>query len=54
METSMGTIQLVLYPAAAPITVANFLDYVNQGFYNGTLFHRVIAYFMIQGGGLDQ
>ncbi|MCF7981281.1 MAG: peptidyl-prolyl cis-trans isomerase [Pseudomonadales bacterium] len=54
METSMGVIKLELYPAVAPITVANFLDYVNKGFYNGTLFHRVIAYFMIQGGGLDQ
>lgn len=54
METSMGVIQLELYPEKAPITVANFLEYVNEGFYDGTIFHRVIPYFMIQGGGMGK
>lgn len=54
IETSMGSISVELYPEKAPITVANFLSYVDEGFYSGTLFHRVIAYFMIQGGGVDQ
>jgi peptidyl-prolyl cis-trans isomerase B (cyclophilin B) len=53
LETSMGDITLELYPDKAPATVANFLEYVNAGFYNGTIFHRVINGFMIQGGGLD-
>jgi peptidyl-prolyl cis-trans isomerase B (cyclophilin B) len=53
LETSMGDITLELYPDKAPVTVANFLDYVKSGFYNGTIFHRVISGFMIQGGGLD-
>jgi len=53
MVTSMGTIQLELYPGKAPKSVANFLAYVKSGFYNGTIFHRVIADFMIQGGGFD-
>lgn len=52
-ETSAGTITLELYPDKAPITVANFLQYVDDGFYGGTLFHRVIHGFMIQGGGFD-
>ncbi len=47
----MGKIVLELYPKKAPITVENFLKYVNSGFYNGTIFHRVIPGFMIQGGG---
>jgi len=51
METSMGTIMLELYPKKAPATVKNFLRYVNEGFYDGTIFHRVIPNFMIQGGG---
>lgn len=52
MTTSMGVIKVELYPDRAPVTVANFLEYVNEGFYDGTIFHRVIAYFMIQGGGM--
>jgi len=53
LETSMGDITLELYPDKAPVTVANFLEYVKAGFYNGTIFHRVINGFMIQGGGMD-
>jgi cyclophilin family peptidyl-prolyl cis-trans isomerase len=53
MKTSMGTIEIELYPDKAPITVKNFLEYVDDKFYDGTLFHRVIADFMIQGGGFD-
>ena len=53
LETSMGDITLELYPDKAPATVANFLEYVKAGFYDGTIFHRVINGFMIQGGGLD-
>ena len=53
LETSMGDITLELYPDKAPVTVANFLEYVNAGFFDGTIFHRVIPGFMIQGGGLD-
>jgi peptidyl-prolyl cis-trans isomerase B (cyclophilin B) len=53
LETSMGDITLELYPDKAPVTVANFLEYVKGGSYNGTIFHRVINGFMIQGGGLD-
>jgi peptidyl-prolyl cis-trans isomerase A (cyclophilin A) len=49
--TSLGSIVLELDPAAAPITVNNFLSYVNNGFYRNTLFHRVISEFIIQGGG---
>ncbi len=51
METSLGNIKIELYPQKAPVTVKNFLDYVKSGFYNGTIFHRVINGFMIQGGG---
>ncbi len=51
LETSKGVIVIELEPAKAPITVGNFLDYVKAGFYNGTVFHRVIPGFMIQGGG---
>lgn len=51
METSEGTIVMELYPDKAPKTVENFLKYVNEGFYDGTIFHRVIANFMVQGGG---
>jgi cyclophilin family peptidyl-prolyl cis-trans isomerase len=53
MTTSMGDIVLELNQTKAPITVANFLSYVDKGHYNGTIFHRVIGTFMIQGGGLD-
>lgn len=52
METSMGNVKLELFRKEAPVSVGNFLDYVESGFYNGTVFHRVIAGFMIQGGGL--
>lgn len=54
INTNFGSITLELYPEQAPKTVENFLSYVNDGFYNGTIFHRVIANFMIQGGGFDQ
>lgn len=53
LETSHGTIVLELNPEKAPVTVENFLDYVDRGWYDGTVFHRVIADFMIQGGGFD-
>lgn len=52
IDTSYGPIVVELDPAAAPATVANFLQYVKDGFYSGTIFHRVIRGFMIQGGGL--
>ena len=51
LETSMGNIEIALNPEKAPITVENFLAYVNEGFYSGTVFHRVIPNFMVQGGG---
>ena len=54
LKTNLGTIRLELYPAAAPKTVDNFLQYVKDGHYNGTIFHRVIDGFMIQGGGFDK
>lgn len=54
LDTSKGEIVLELYPDRAPATVANFLSYVQDGFYNGTVFHRIIPNFMIQGGGFDQ
>ncbi len=53
-KTSMGDIELELYADKAPLSVKNFLRYVDEGFYNGTIFHRVINSFMIQGGGFDQ
>jgi peptidyl-prolyl cis-trans isomerase B (cyclophilin B) len=52
METSEGTIKIELWPAKAPKTVENFLSYVDEKFYDGTIFHRVIENFMIQGGGM--
>ncbi len=52
IETSMGEIVLELDAANAPITVANFIEYANDGFFEGTIFHRVIDGFMVQGGGL--
>ncbi|ACR70741.1 peptidylprolyl isomerase A [Edwardsiella ictaluri] len=51
LMTSVGNIELELYNQKAPVTVDNFLGYVNSGYYNGTIFHRVIPGFMIQGGG---
>ena len=51
METSLGNVKIELFEKEAPISVRNFLSYVNSGFYNGTVFHRVIPGFMIQGGG---
>lgn len=51
LRTTMGTLVIELYPENAPKTVENFLQYVNEGFYNGTIFHRVIPGFMVQGGG---
>ena len=54
IETTMGDIYLRLDADKAPITVANFLQYVQAGFYNGTIFHRVIKGFMIQGGGFTE
>ncbi len=54
LKTTMGDIVLELYPEKAPKSVANFLDYVKSGHYNGTIFHRVINNFMIQGGGFDK
>jgi cyclophilin family peptidyl-prolyl cis-trans isomerase len=53
IDTSMGTIKVELDEAKAPITVKNFLDYVDAKFYDGTVFHRVIPTFMIQGGGFE-
>jgi peptidyl-prolyl cis-trans isomerase B (cyclophilin B) len=52
LETSMGDITLELYPDKAPATVKNFLTYVDEKFYDNTIFHRVISGFMIQGGGM--
>lgn len=54
METSKGDMIIELYPEQAPITVKNFLTYVDSGFYNDTIFHRVIADFMLQGGGFTK
>lgn len=53
-ETNFGDIVIDLNAEKAPITVANFLSYVDDGFYDGTIFHRVIKGFMIQGGGFDE
>lgn len=53
LETSMGTMVVELDAVLAPITVANFLGYVSSGFYDGTIFHRVIDGFVIQGGGYE-
>lgn len=54
MKTSMGDIKIELYPDKAPDTVSNFLLYVKEGHYKGTIFHRVIPKFMIQGGGFTK
>jgi len=53
IKTSVGDITLELDRKRAPVTVENFLQYAKDGFYNGTIFHRVIADFMIQGGGME-
>ncbi|NOT15993.1 MAG: peptidyl-prolyl cis-trans isomerase [Methylotenera sp.] len=53
LHTNFGDITLALEAEKAPVTVANFLQYVDSGFYDGTIFHRVIDGFMIQGGGFD-
>ncbi len=54
LKTTLGEMVIELDDAAAPITVKNFLEYVNDDYYTGTIFHRVIKDFMIQGGGLTQ
>ena len=54
LKTSKGDIVIRLFPESAPETVANFLRYVDEGFFNGTIFHRVIKTFMIQGGGFTR
>jgi len=54
MKTSLGSIQIELNADKAPLTVKNFLQYVDQKFYDGTIYHRVIGKFMIQGGGFDK
>jgi peptidyl-prolyl cis-trans isomerase B (cyclophilin B) len=54
LETSKGNITLELDDAKAPVTVANFLRYIDEGFYDSTIFHRVISNFMIQGGGFTK
>jgi cyclophilin family peptidyl-prolyl cis-trans isomerase len=51
LHTSKGDIRLELYARQAPTSVENFLQYAREGFYNGTIFHRVISHFMVQGGG---
>lgn len=53
LKTNKGEIKIELFEEKAPITVKNFLDYVNSGFYNNTIFHRVIKGFVIQGGGFE-
>ena len=54
LETSMGEIHITLNVEKVPITVKNFTDYVEDGFFDGTIFHRVIANFMVQGGGMNE
>ena len=53
MITSEGSIQISLFEEKAPLTCKNFIQYIEDGFYNGTIFHRVIPNFMIQGGGFE-
>lgn len=53
LTTSLGDIEIELFEKDTPVTVKNFLEYVDSGHYNGTIFHRVINGFMIQGGGMD-
>ncbi len=54
LETSMGKVEIELNAELAPISVANFLQYVESGYYDGTIFHRVINNFMVQGGGFNK
>ena len=54
MKTNLGAIQIELNSSKAPLTVKNFLEYVDRKFYDGTIYHRVIRSFMIQGGGFDK
>src|SRR5262245_39036980 len=54
VKTSMGSFVIELDSARAPLTVANFLEYVRAGHYAGTLFHRVVGNFIVQGGGFDE
>ena len=54
MKTTMGDFVIDLDSEAAPMSVKNFLEYANDGFYDGTIFHRVINGFMVQGGGMDK
>ncbi len=53
IDTSMGAIEIELFADLAPLTVANILNYVDDGYYDGTIFHRVIPNFMVQCGGFD-
>ena len=53
LQTNLGNIVIELFPREAPITVKNFLEYIDSGFYDGTIFHRVAPGFIIQGGGFD-
>ncbi len=52
MKTDLGTFVIELYPKEAPVTVKNFLDYVDNKFYDGTIFHRIVPGFVVQGGGM--
>ena len=52
IHTNHGDIRIELYTKEAPVSVANFLQYANDGYYDGTIFHRIISHFMIQGGGI--
>ncbi|MGE4553843.1 MAG: peptidylprolyl isomerase [Desulfovibrionaceae bacterium] len=54
LQTNLGNIIMELYPDKAPVTVANFLEYAKAGFYDGTIFHRVVPGFVIQGGGYTE
>lgn len=54
LETNLGDILIELHPDKTPASVANFLRYVDQGHYDGTIFHRVVRDFVIQGGGYDR
>ncbi len=54
IETNLGSFKIELYPEKAPVTVENFLKYVEDGFYEGLIFHRVIPNFVVQGGGFDK
>ncbi len=54
ISTNLGAITVELYPDEAPVTVENFLDYVDANFFDGTIFHRVIPGFMVQGGGFSK